>query len=244
MATGIAHEINQPLAIIRMAADGLNEFFSDKAKSNSSEAREARKIVSQSARAASIIDNMRSFARNDIEPAEPVDLRDSIETALSFFREQFRIHGIHLHVDLPDSPVQARVNPSRFQQIIVNLLSNARHAVEEKGRTPGTEDSKAIAVRLLFTPSSGTAVLEIEDNGAGMPPSVRERCMEPFFTTKEVGEGTGLGLSIARSIARDFQMELEVSSTEEKGSIFRVHMKIDRDSNHTVSSTNREVIKS
>ena len=228
MATGIAHEINQPLAIIRVAADGLSEFFSDR-KGHVNEAREARKIISQVERAASIIGNMRSFARNDAEQAEAVDLRKSVETALSFFREQFRIHGIGLLVVLPEEPVMVKMSPSKFQQIVVNLLSNARHAVEEKNKALPPNGPKEIAVRLTSDTAAGAAVLEVEDNGTGMTESVRERCMEPFFTTKEVGEGTGLGLSIARNIAREFRMELEVSSTEGKGSLFRVHMKVEKE---------------
>lgn len=228
MSTGIAHEINQPLAIIRVAADGLKEFFSD-SKNHLDEAREAQKIISQVERAASIIDNMRSFVRDGVEQTDAVDIRVSIEKAVSFFREQFRIHGIRLNVDLPGEPVKVSVNPGKFQQIVVNLLSNARHAVEEKGNPPLPDEHKEISVRLVCEKSTGTAVLEVEDNGVGMSQAVRERCMEPFFTTKEVGEGTGLGLSIAHNIAREFGMKLEVTSAEGKGSVFRVCMTVEKE---------------
>jgi signal transduction histidine kinase len=221
MATGIAHEINQPLAIIRVAADGLNKYFADHV-GGTDEARAAQKIVSQVERAAAIIDNMRAFVRNGIEEAETIDIRDPVEKALSFFREQFRVHGIRLHVDFPNDPLMIRINPNKFEQIIVNFLSNARYAVEEKS-PPG--DDKKIFVRLISDVSSDTAILEVEDNGTGMPQEVLERCMEPFYTTKQVGEGTGLGLSIANGIAREFQMEIEVGSVEGQGSLFRVYMK-------------------
>ncbi len=221
MATGIAHEINQPLAIIRVAADGLNAYFDEK-EANTEEARAARKIISQVERATAIIDNMRSFVRNGIKEAEIIDVRDPVEKALSFFQEQFRIHGIQLRVDLPHRPVIVRINPNKFQQIMVNFLSNARYAVEKKN---SPDDDKKIFVRLISDVSSDTAILEVEDHGTGMPQEVLERCMEPFYTTKEVGEGTGLGLSIAHGIAREFQMEIEVRSVEGKGSLFRVRMK-------------------
>ncbi len=220
MATGIAHELNQPLAIIRMAAEGLGGYFGNE-KKDSEEAREARKIVSQVKRAASIIENMRSFARNGGEQTDAVDLRIPVEKALSFFREQFRIHGIRLDLDLPENPVMVKVDSGRFQQILVNLLSNARHAVEEKN----SGNAKLITVRLVTPDSSDRAVLEVADSGAGMSPEVRDRCMEPFFTTKGVGEGTGLGLSIAHGIAREFGMTLGVTSAEGKGSVFQVRMK-------------------
>ena len=221
MATGIAHEINQPLAIIRVAADGLNAYFDEK-ETNTEEARAAQKIISQVKRAAAIIDNMRAFVRNGIEEAETIDIRDPFEKALSFFQEQFRVHGIQLHIDLPNDPLMVRINPNKFEQIMVNLLSNARYAVEKN--IPPNDDKK-IFVRLISAGSSDTAILEVEDNGTGMSQEVLERCMEPFYTTKEVGEGTGLGLSIAHGIAREFQMEIEVRSVEGQGSLFRVHMK-------------------
>ena len=221
MATGIAHEINQPLAIIRVAADGLNAYFDGK-EANTEEARAARKIVSQVERAAAIIDNMRAFVRNGIKEAETIDIRDPFEKALSFFREQFRIHGIRLHVDLPNHPLMVRINPNKFEQIMVNFLSNARYAVEKKSPP---DDDKKIFVRLISDVSSDTAILEVEDNGTGMSQEVLERCKEPFYTTKEVGEGTGLGLSIAHGIAREVQTEIEIRSVEGQGSLFRVRMK-------------------
>jgi signal transduction histidine kinase len=224
MATGIAHELNQPLAIIRVAADGLMEYFS-KENREAEEAREARKIVSQVSRAAAIIDNMRSFARNGVIKTDAIDLRIPIEKALSFFREQFRIHGIRLDLDLPEDPVMVRIDSGKFQQIIVNLLSNARHAVEEEKKVPVSGKAKRISVRLTTRGSSDTAILEVGDNGIGMSPEVQERCMEPFFTTKSVGDGTGLGLSIARGIAKEFGMTLDVRSVEGEGSVFQVHMK-------------------
>lgn len=221
MATGIAHEINQPLAIIRVAADGLNAYFDGK-ETNTEEARAARKIISQVERASAIIDNMRAFVRNGVEEAETIDIRNPFEKALSFFREQFRIHGIRLHVDLPDDPLMVRINPNKFEQIMVNFLSNARYAVDKKSPP---DDEKKIFVRLISDVSSDTAILEVEDNGTGMSQEVLKRCMEPFYTTKEVGEGTGLGLSIAHGIAREFQTEIEVRSVEGQGSLFRLRMK-------------------
>jgi two-component system NtrC family sensor kinase len=221
MATGIAHEINQPLAIILVAADGLNAYF-DQKDENTEEARAARKIISQVERATAIIDNMRTFVRNGIKEAEIIDVRDPVEKALSFFQEQFRIHGIQLDIVLPHRPVIVRINPNKFQQIMVNFLSNARYAVEKKN---SPDNDKKIFVRLISDVSSDTAMLEVEDNGTGMSQEVMERCMEPFYTTKEVGEGTGLGLSIAHGIAREFRMEIEVKSVEGEGSLFRVRMK-------------------
>lgn len=223
MATGIAHEINQPLAIIRIAADGLNTYFTRQGVQGM-ETKAAQKIIEQVKRAASIIDNMRSFARADADALESVNLIEPVNRALSFFKEQFRIHDIMLRLSLsPDLP-QVKINPQKFEQIVVNFLSNARYAVEEKGKKADKSYRKEVAVRLFQDAETGQIVFEVEDNGVGMRSPVRERCMEPFYTTKGVGEGTGLGLSIVHGIVREFQMEIEVVSVEGDGSMFRVRI--------------------
>ncbi len=226
MATGIAHEINQPLAIIRIAADGLNTYFTRQGVAGM-ESKAAQKIIEQVKRAAAIIDNMRSFARADADALESVNLIEPVERALSFFKEQFRIHDILLKLSLsPDLP-QVKINPQKFEQIAVNFLSNARYAVEKKGEKADKSYRKEVAVRLFQDEENGRIVFEVEDNGIGMSSEVRERCMEPFYTTKGVGEGTGLGLSIVHGIAREFQMEIEVAGAEGEGSRFRVRISHD-----------------
>ena len=223
MATGIAHEINQPLAIIRIAADGLAEWFSEQTQ-GTMEAKAADKIVEQVTRASAIIDNMRAFARPRNDAVEPVDLVEPATRALSFFREQFRIHQVGLDVSFPETPVMVRTNPQKFEQIVVNFLSNARYAVEKKAETSPNNFEKRIALRLYADQNKNEAVFEVRDNGIGMPPEVAERCMEPFFTTKEVGEGMGLGLSIVHGIVREFGMTIDTESVMGEGSVFRVRM--------------------
>ncbi len=225
MATGIAHEINQPLAIMRIAADGLNSYFARQGIQGM-EAKAAQKIIEQVKRAAAIIDNMRSFARAGSDVSEPVNLAEPVNRALSFFKEQFRIHQIALTVPADDDLPNVIMNPQKFEQIAVNFLSNARYAVEKKGETAGADYQKSVIVRLFHEPESMEIVFEVEDNGIGMSPEVRERCMEPFYTTKGVGEGTGLGLSIVHGIAREFKMEIETESAEGQGSTFRLRIKI------------------
>ena len=224
MATGIAHEINQPLAIIRIAADGLNAYFVRNGIEGM-ETKAAQKIVEQVKRTASIIDNMRSFARASADTLDAVNLAEPVSRALSFFREQFRIHDVRLTVSLPDDLPGVRMNPQKFEQIVVNFLSNARLAVEKKAADMGREYEKKVMVRLFHDAKAGQVVFEVSDNGAGMSPGVRERCMEPFYTTREVGEGTGLGLSIVHGIAREFGMNIEIESHTGEGSLFRIRIK-------------------
>ncbi|MCP4690518.1 MAG: hypothetical protein GY859_20855 [Desulfobacterales bacterium] len=224
MATGIAHEINQPLAIIRLAADGLSAWFK-RENPDSMEARASDKIIAQLIRATTIIDNMRSFARAGSDSHEPVNLIEPVTLAASFFKEQFRVHEIHLDLSLAEDCPRVEIDPQKFEQIVVNLLSNARHAVIGRGDETGDGRPKRVSVRLYHEEPAAQVVLEVEDNGVGMDPSVSKRCMEPFYTTKEVGEGTGLGLSIAHGIAREFNMDFQVKSEKGEGSLFRLTMK-------------------
>ncbi|MDY7033896.1 MAG: ATP-binding protein [Thermodesulfobacteriota bacterium] len=224
MASGIAHEINQPLAIIRIAADGLNSYFSAK-DSQTIEARAAKKIISHVDRAADIIENMRSFVRPRPDTPELISLAEPIMAALSFFKEQFRIHRIILTLSIPADEIKVRVNPQKFEQIVVNILSNARFAVEKKGEVEGTGYQKEIIVCLSHDAKDNLVIFEVKDNGIGMKPEVLERCMEPFFTTKDVGEGMGLGLSIVHSIVKESGMDMEVESIEGEGTTFRIKIK-------------------
>ncbi len=222
MAAGIAHEINQPLSIIRVASDGLKSFFKREAP-GTMEDEAVHSIIGQVERAAGIIGNMRSFTRAGQDSPKAVNLAEPVNAALSFFKEQFRIHGIDLKVSISNDLPLVRVNPQKFEQIVVNFLSNARHAVDKKSEGSKKEYRKEVCV-LLERDADGL-VFEVRDNGTGMEPEIQERCMEPFYTTKKVGEGTGIGLSIVNSIAREYDMDMKIKSAKGEGSAFLLKIK-------------------
>ncbi len=226
MATGIAHEINQPLAIIRIAADGLQNYFNRKNKDiDSMEAKAAAAIVSQVDRSVTIIQNMRSFVRRGPHGFDPIDLAEAFERAVSFFREQFRLHEINLNVSLDEQLPKVRINQQKFEQIVVNLLSNARYAVEEQEKISNKQYKKKISVHLFENKNKNEVIFEVRDNGIGMSNETRDRCLEPFYTTKGVGDGTGLGLSIIHTIIKELDSAiLEIKSKEGQGSLFRIIM--------------------
>ncbi len=230
MATGIAHEINQPLAIIHLAAGGLHRYFKMRGQGGM-EAKAAEKIVRQVERCVKIIDNMRSFVRKSPHGNNLIRLDQALERALSFFREQFRVHDVHLEVRVDKGEFRARINEQKFEQIVVNLLSNARYAVEKKVETGGDGFEKKIRVRLSRCGSDPSFILfEVCDNGLGMSPEEKRRCLEPFYTTKEVGEGTGLGLSIVHTIVRELDnASIEVESRQGGGSCFRIRLPGERE---------------
>ena len=228
MSTAIAHELGQPLQIIKTSAGIIDEELNGEKPDIPSIKSVVEKIQKQVHRAATIIHNVRSFARqeNDVGLTSRVDLKVPLMDALSFFKEQFRQHQVQLDVECDEQLPSARVNAQKFQQIIVNLLSNARYAVDKKEAKKIHKYAKHVSVRMYRKTESVTAperiILEVCDNGIGMTEEERERCMDPFFTTKPVGEGTGLGLSILYGIVKDFRGHVEIETEEGEGTVFRI----------------------
>ena len=230
LAAGIAHEIGQPLQIIKSAADIISDEIRDNTFSREEIVPIAGKIGTQVDRAFSIINSMRTFARHDnTAPAKPIDLRIPLADCLIFFEAQFRQHGINMQVNSPGSLPGVRIDPQKFQQIVVNLISNARHAVDKKASAASGDYERNITVGLYHHEGRRQVILEVRDNGAGMDQHERERCLEPFFTTKEPDQGTGLGLSIVYSIVTEFGFYMEISSEPGQGSSFRIGMDAEYD---------------
>lgn len=226
MSTSIAHELNQPLAIIKLAMQYL-EMTGDGLKAVPMVADGIKKVLLQVDRATSIIDNMRTFARASEDKVFPFSLAEGIRIALSFFQEQFRAHDIILDLCLAENLPSVRMNPQKFEQVIVNLLANARYAVDAKQAAGEDDYAKRIGIRLRPGTTPGSQVVEVSDNGTGMSEETRQRCMESFFTTKESGSGTGLGLAISRNIVKELGGHLTVESSPEQGSIFRISFSFD-----------------
>ena len=197
MATGVAHELNQPLNIIRMAADGVNLLMEEGEVPRDFLKTRMDWIADQTVRAATIIDHLRIFGRKASEEMEPISPRDAILNATGFIQEQLRLHGIDLELDLPEAcrPVTGHI--IHLEQVIMNLLTNARDAIEGAGRDGGRG---SIRVRIDDDPGSGEIRLMVEDDGGGIPPEALPNIFDPFFTTKEIGKGTGVGLSISYGI--------------------------------------------
>ncbi len=222
MATGIAHELNQPLSIIRLDAEGMKFALRREGGIGHPLENDLNSVMANVDRAANIIDHMREFARIRIGYSEEINLREPIENSLTFFRQQFRHHEISLETDCEEALPNVFLDSQRFEQVVVNFLSNARYAVDRRKEEETGAYQKKVWLRLFHDKKAHTVVFEIADNGIGMTPEEKHRCMEPFFTTKEVGEGTGLGLSIVRGIIRDFKGRLEVESQKGVGTTMRV----------------------
>ena len=227
LATGIAHELGQPLQIIQAASRIIQDELEDRADAVNELIPFTRDIAEQVDRATAIITNMRSYARNDdSDAAIQVDVTEPFNQCLVFFNKQFHQHQIELIIELEDKLPVVTISPQKFQQIVVNLFSNARYAVDKKSENTEQPYQKKVTANIFHDKSRNSVVLQIKDNGIGMSNAELEKCMSPFYTTKEVGEGTGLGLSIVRSLIDEFKFSLEIESELTIGSTFRVRMPI------------------
>ncbi len=222
MATGIAHEINQPLTIISLAEQHLRRKWQQENGLDTASKESLETIALQVKRATTIICNMRSFARTSEEVMTEIDIVEPVQTALAFFQEQFRIHQISIETSFAGQLPKVKLNSQKMEQIVVNLLSNARFALEKQAESAKNGYEKHISMRLYAQENGADVVLEVEDNGIGMSAEVLEHCQEPFFTTKDVGQGTGLGLSILRNIVSEFDGTFEIESVSGQGSVFRI----------------------
>ena len=202
MAGGVAHEINNPLAIICGYATQLRIKAEAEEMDKEQLTLWATKIESTAWRIKKIVSSLRTIARDgQRDPFQDVLVHSIVEDALSLCGERFRAHAIELSVqiDPPDLRVSAR--HVQLAQVMVNLLNNAYHAVEKLPQG---------WIRITASESGQNVLIQVTDAGCGIPIETRDKIFQPFFTTKEVGQGTGLGLSISASIMREHHGELGV----------------------------------
>jgi len=207
MAGGIAHEINNPLGIIQAYASNLVEMAQSGNVSLTSLATASSRIVETSERISGIVKSLRHIARDGTEdPSHLTSVTELINQALQLWRERFRMHSIRLIAPDVDPHLGVRCRQVQVTQVILNLLQNAFDAVLE------TEEDRWIRITTHVTDQWLT--ISVVDSGPGVPAALRQRIMEPFFTTKPVGKGTGLGLSISRRIAEGHGGELKLEDRE------------------------------
>ncbi len=220
MATGIAHELNQPLSVIKTTSS----FFMDKIQKNEPINTQIlssmlAKVDSNVDRATRIINHMRQFARKSELQLERTQLNDVIRNALEIFSQQLKVRGIEIVLNLDPALPAILADPGRLEQVVINLLVNARDAIEEKWNRRGRrQESEKIELVTRF--QQDQVVLEVRDSGTGIPEAFLDKVFEPFFTTKEVGKGTGLGLSISYGIVTESGGQIEATNVEGNGACF------------------------
>ena len=201
MAAGIAHELNQPLNVIRMAAE--NALIRRKERTLDPDFTEEKleRIAQQSEKMGDIINHLRMFSRIDKERVELFDLEAAVNQSIELVRDQFDIDNIQMRTQLPDGPLMAKGHPNQLEHVLLNLLSNARDAIKERRKhDPKAPRTREVDVEVRTNGSEAPITVRVSDNGMGIASKDLDQIFDPFFTTKMVGEGTGLGLSIAQSI--------------------------------------------
>ncbi|OGV49714.1 MAG: hypothetical protein A2017_11115 [Lentisphaerae bacterium GWF2_44_16] len=223
MAAGIAHEINQPLCVLRgylelmQSALKNNPILKEKQLENSFDI-----CIKSVEKVSNIIKHMRSFVRSKSAEVKPLNLADPINEALAFFNEQIRLHNIQLTKTFQEGIPQVRIDSQRFEQVVVNFISNARYAVDKKGEKLGRSFQKIIEISIAHDAKKDEVIFAIQDNGIGMSGNVLKHCRDPFYTTKAEGEGTGLGLSIVQGILDDVNGKMEINTKEGVGCTIKV----------------------
>lgn len=222
MASAMAHEINQPLLSISLGIDNLFHKIEKINVLNESYFRDkSEKIFQDVARIGRIIDHVRIFSRDNEEfVSTSFDLNDSISNAISMISEQFKNQHIHIIQKLDKKISSVVGNTYRFEQVILNLLTNAKDALDEKTKRSKLNFEKTIHVRTFQ--KEQMIVVELTDDGCGIEPEILDRIMLPFFSTKETGKGTGIGLSISFGIIKEMNGTFDVESHPMVGSTFRI----------------------
>jgi PAS domain S-box-containing protein len=221
MAAGIAHELNQPLVGVRGLAEhiliGIDRGWE---LSKEKLVDRATRIVEQADRMVHIIEHVRMFAREAGKPEmSPVQVNDVVTSAVEMLNAQFHSHDVDLKCELGEGLPSVMANPFSLEEVVLNLLNNARDAVEEAA----TGDTGAAHREVLVRTGQGSRErvpqvrIEVQDNGVGIPEDIAKKVFDPFFTTKAPDRGTGLGLAISRSIVEEFGGSLRISSGSGEG---------------------------
>jgi histidine kinase len=220
MATGIAHELNQPLSVIKTASSFfIKKLDRQQAIEQGTLGTMLRKIDGNVDRATRIIDHMRQFARKSDLKLERIQLNEVLRRAFDIFSQQLKLRSIEVAWEIDPELPKIDADPGRLEQVFINLLINARDAIEE--RWGAAEAGPGLKHIVIGTRAAGPLVVcEICDTGVGVPAHMTERIFEPFFTTKQAGKGTGLGLSISYGIVKDCRGTIRVRPHPTGGACF------------------------
>jgi len=213
--SGVAHELNNPLATILACAERLTARPLDAGMRRDLDA-----IHNAADRAARIVRNLQTFARKRHTTRTTVDLNQVVRDTLTLRVYEQRLANIVIHEALAAGLPPVFADPHQIQQILLNFIVNAEQAMlDAHGR--GT-----LVLRSWQDPERDVVVLEVNDDGPGVPPEVQKKIFDPFFTTKAVGKGTGLGLTVAYAIAEEHGGRIRVASGEGRGASFFLELPV------------------
>jgi two-component system, NtrC family, sensor kinase len=220
LAAGIAHEINNPVAVMVEEAGWIRDLLDEedlKETANLEEfKRSLNQIQTQGHRCKQITHKLLSFARKTDPTVKVVQVNEVIEDVISLSQQRAMYASVKIETNLdPDLP-KVEASPSELQQVFLNMINNSLDAMDSKGGT----------IEVTSRVSGRFVVVDVADTGAGIPKSNLQRIFDPFFTTKPVGKGTGLGLSICYGIMKKMGGDLTVNSAVGLGTTFHIHIPV------------------
>ncbi len=224
LSAGLSHEVNQPLGGISMGLDNILMRLAEDDIDKDYIRNKFQLLFKDIERINQIIQHVRIFSRDQQESLnEEVDVVHVIDNALSLVKMQLKDHQIDLQLHVPNEKMIVEGNPYRLEQVFLNLLSNARYAVEEKGKhIKDGRFEKQITVSC--NKDEGFCEIRVRDNGTGISGEHLPNIFDPFFTTKDEEKGTGLGLSISYGIVKEFRGSITVQSERGKFTEFLVRL--------------------
>lgn len=210
MAAGVAHEINNPLGGILLYGNLVLEDLADNTTARSN----MEKIIHQTNRCKNIVQGLLDFSRTPTGEMVPLQINVIVQAALNLVKEQAIFHGIEIKTRFADNLPEVNGDPSRLEQVFLNLFINAADAMKEKGGK----------LEITTSAPAGRVKVVIADTGKGVESEHLPHIFEPFFTTKDPGRGTGLGLSIAYGVIQKHSGFIDVESTPGKGTTFVISL--------------------
>jgi signal transduction histidine kinase/BarA-like signal transduction histidine kinase len=216
--SGVAHELNNPLATILSWAERLAE------KSPDDEVRRGVDVIlTEADRAARIVRNLLTFARKRQSTRMMIDVNEVVAETLALRADEQQLIDVEVETSLASGLPQIFADAHQIQQVLLNLVMNAEQAMRS------AHGRGALAVRTWHDAEQDAVLLEVSDDGPGVPADVQSKMFDPFFTTKEVGEGTGLGLTVAYAIVQEHGGGIRVDSTHDRGASFVVKLPVSGD---------------
>jgi C4-dicarboxylate-specific signal transduction histidine kinase len=215
LTTGVAHELNNPLNNIGLFVGNVIDRVHLGELESEPVLADLEKAMEQVRKAGEIISHLRTFGRAAPVSLELVDVDDVISRALSLMQEQLRLRGIGVELELCADELIVLGNSIQLEQIFINLLTNARDALEDAPRRK---------IRITTAREADKIKISFVDTGPGIPAGLEQRIFDPFFTTKEVGSGTGLGLSITYGIVKEHGGQIAVVRRPGEGACFEIEL--------------------
>ncbi len=222
LAAGIAHEINQPLGGISMGLDNILMRIQDKNCNEEYLKEKLNSLFENVERIKKIIDHIRYFSRTQKPVAfTSVNLNDVVKSALFMVSAQYENHGVTIETKLDENLPPITADKYKLEQVMLNLLSNAKFALDEKQKNVNDSSYRKI-IRVSTWKNENLVFLSVWDNGTGIPQKIIEKIFDPFFTTKGEEKGTGLGLSISYGFIKDLLGEIKVESEVGQYTLFEI----------------------